>query len=213
MKKAKTKTEIAYDYLLSAFISRQYAAEEHLNISQIASECNVSEIPVREALRQLEGDGYVRISPNQGAFAIGIDRNEVSQLIQVKGVLEGFASRLALDYLTKADIQELNRLNDEMRVAMEKLDRENYSRLNMRFHQAIELKCGNDVLLKNLGNLWKRWMITRQVFNSDMRMKESFQEHIEIIRLIEIRDYETIESYVRNHKFRSVTYLLMNPGC
>lgn len=214
MKKlSKSKKEIVYDFLLEQFISRKYQTGDRINISQIATECNVSEIPVREALRQLEGDGYVKFTSNQGAFAIGINRNEISQLVQVKGVLEGFASRLSVDYLTKDDISNLREINEQMRVAMEQNNSELYSSLNLKFHRSICLRCGNNEILKILENLWKRWAITRQVFfGTGIRMKESYKEHLDIINLIEARDFVGVEDHVRNHKFKSVSYWLLNPG-
>lgn len=212
MEPAKSKREIVYEYLLRELISNHYEAGERMNISQIAADCHVSEIPVREALRQLEGDGYVRFTPNQGAFAIGITRASVSQIVQVKGVLEGFASRLSLDYLTRDDIAELKRLEREMADAMERKDRERYSLLNKQFHSLIYHKCNNNELIKVLDNLWKRWVVTGKVFGTVTRMSESCAEHRRIIELIERKEYEALEGYVREHKFKSVAYWMLNPG-
>lgn len=206
----KSKREIVYEYILRQFMAKEYKSGDHLNISQLASECHVSEIPVREALRQLEGDGYVVFSSNQGAFAAGINHMDVFQLIQVKAVLEGFASRLALSYLKKNDINELKRLNAEMKDALNRNATEEYSKLNIQFHELICLNCGNATLIKLLENLWRRSEITKQVFfGSPVRMKESNAEHEQIIRLIEDRDYNGLENYIRMHKMQTASYWLI----
>lgn len=213
MKSTKSKNEIVYEYLLEQFISRKIQSGDKLNISKIAVECSVSEIPVREALRQLEGDGYVKFTSNKGAFATSLDRNAISQLVQVKGVLEGFATRLAVDNLTKEDIKTLNSINKEMETAMIENDSHQYSILNMQFHKHICLRCGNEELIKILEVLWKRWAITKEVFFGEkIRMKESLSEHAEIIKLIEDHKYVEIEEMTRKHKFFSVAYWMLCPS-
>ena len=184
----KSKREIVYEYSLRQFMAKEYKSGDHLNISQLASECHVSEIPVREALRQLEGDGYVVFSSNQGAFAAGI----------------------TLSYLKKNDINELKRLNAEMKDALNRNATEEYSKLNIQFHELICLNCGNATLIKLLENLWRRSEITKQVFfGSPVRMKESNAEHEQIIRLIEDRDYNGLENYIRMHKMQTASYWLI----
>lgn len=213
--KSKSKKELVYDFILTQFLSKKYKSRDHLNISQIAEQCSVSEIPVREALRQLEGDGYVKFSSNKGAFASGINRNEISQLVQVKGVLEGFATKLAVENLTQEDIDHISKVNMEMKEAMEKEDSSLFSKKNLEFHTYICERCGNAELLKILHNLWKRWAITTQVFfGSDeiRRMRDSFEDHERIIEMIKDRNFRDIEQTVREHKFRSVSYWLLNPG-
>lgn len=211
----KTKKEIVYDYVLERIISRKIHSNDHLNISQIAQECGVSEIPVREALRQLEGDGYVAFSSNKGAFATGINRNEIAQIVQVKGVLEAFAARLAIDNLSNMDIENLTDLNNQMKEAMVRNDRKTFSEKNLVFHRYICESCENEELIKHLRSIWKRWAITQQVFfGSDnvQKLKESCEEHDTIIEMIRTRNYTGIEHVVRQHKFRSVSYWLLNPG-
>ena len=64
MGKQLTKVNEVYEYLMSELIQRNYKSGERLVISQISKKCNTSETPVREALRMLESDGYVKISAN-----------------------------------------------------------------------------------------------------------------------------------------------------
>ena len=106
--KAKSKVEIVYEYLLHELAQLNYRAGDRLIISQIAEACHVSEIPVREALRRLESNGYVRIVPNQGAVAVGLEKNTIADIVQIKGVLEGFATRLSVDYLSPNDLAQLH---------------------------------------------------------------------------------------------------------
>ncbi|MCF0238663.1 MAG: GntR family transcriptional regulator [Sphaerochaetaceae bacterium] len=207
-----TKREIVYNYLLDAIVKKEYMAGDSLNIGQVAKECNVSDIPVREALRQLEGDGYIKITPQHKAIVNGISRDEIIQLVQVKGILEGFATRLALDYLSKEDFKKLHEMNDEMRVlATEKKGKE-YSQKNVAFHSYIENRCGNPLLIQNLENMWKRWKITSQsLSSSEKRTLESCEEHEKLLKLMEERKFTEVEDFVRVHKFSSIAYWLINP--
>ena len=133
----KSKVDIVYDYLIEQIINGNYQSGEKLVISKIAKACNVSDIPVREALRRMESRGYVRIYPNQGAIATGVNKDSLLEIFQIKGVLEGYASRLSIDCLSINDLKDLRAKNDELRAAAESGNADEFARLNTEFHHQI----------------------------------------------------------------------------
>lgn len=205
----KSKVDIVYEYLLSEMAQLHYQAGDRLIISQIAKECSVSEIPVREALRRLESDGYVRINVNQGAVAVGIDKNSINNIFQIKGVLEGYATRLGIDYLSVNDIRNLRAINREMWEAANKKEYSLYSQLNIKFHLYIYEKLPHKELTSLIMDLWKKWSITKTVFSVvPSRMELSYNEHEHIIQLIEGHRYAEVEEYVRQHKFHAAEQMI-----
>ena len=82
----KSKVEISYDYILEKIMALQLKAGDRVVISQIAKECGVSDIPVREALRMLQREGYVTIEANRGAVINGISDEAVRNMIEIKGM-------------------------------------------------------------------------------------------------------------------------------
>ena len=73
MTQYKSKVDIVYEGLMEGIAEGAYQQGDRLVISQISKQWQVSDIPVREAVRRLESEGYVRIVANLGAVVCGID--------------------------------------------------------------------------------------------------------------------------------------------
>lgn len=169
MTKSGNKVDKVYDYLLSEIVQGRYANEARIVISTVAEACDVSDTPVREALRRLESDAYVRITANQGAVAVGFSRESIIHTFEIKGVLEGYAARLSIDYLSPYDIRRLGAINEEMHNAAAEKDYARFSQLNIDFHMYIYEKCPIPELVDLIRDLWKKWSITRAVFFNSPR--------------------------------------------
>lgn len=197
----KTKVDIVYDYLIEQIVNGHYRSGERLIISQIAKICNVSDIPVREALRRMESRGYVRIHPNQGAIATGVDKDSLLEIFQIKGVLEGYAARLSIDCLSINDLKELRAKNDELRAAAESGDANEFARLNTEFHHQIYKNLNRPELIALITEFGQKWSFTKNVFKiAPERMGASILEHEHILELIEQHKYNETELFVRQHK-------------
>lgn len=203
--KAKSKVEIVYEYLLHELAQLNYRAGDRLIISQIAEACHVSEIPVREALRRLESNGYVRIVPNQGAVAVGLEKNTIADIVQIKGVLEGFATRLSVDYLSPNDLAQLHIINEHLLEASKAHNYELSSELNKEFHTSMYRHIPQKELTNMISDLWQKWSVTKKIFmDAPSIMEQSYSEHEQILKLIAERRYAEVEQFVREHKFKAM---------
>lgn len=209
MKEHKSKVDIVYEYLIREMAKQNYKAGDRLIIRNIARACNVSDSPVREAFRLLESNGYVSIVNNQGAIAIGINSDSIREIGQIKGVLEGFATKLSIDYLSLNDLNELEQINARLRRAVETGDSEGYSAINVEFHMRIYQNIPQKNLVGIIRDLWEKWSITKDVFNlAPSRMDSSYVEHEQIIAMIRDREYDEVEQFVRKHKFDSADTII-----
>lgn len=203
--KKSSKVDIVYEYLLNEMASLNYRAGDRLIINQVAEVCGVSEIPVREALRRLESNGYVRIVPNQGAVAVGLDKNTIADIVQMKGVLEGFATRLSVDYLSANDLVQLHGINEQLRLAAQAKNFVACAELNKEFHVSIYAHIPQRELTNTIVNLWAKWSVTKNIFSvSPAILERSYDEHEHILQLIKARSYVEVEQYVREHKFKAM---------
>ena len=185
----KSKVDVVYEYLLK---------------NQVAKQCGVSDIPVREAIRRLESEGYLSLNANQGAVVCRLDQNSLSAIFHIKGVVEGYATRISVDYLTPGDIKKLRQKNAQIQRAFEAGSDKKYSQLNMQFHLSIYEAIPQREYQSLIRDLWKKWSFTKSVFSFvPRRIEASIQEHEEIIRLIEEKDYDGVEQCVRRHKFQA----------
>lgn len=200
----KTKVDIIYEVLMQKIAGGDYQDGDRLVISQISRENGVSDIPVREAVRRLESEGYVSIAPNQGPVVRCFSKERLREIFQIKAVLEGYAARLSIDFLTPEDIRELHQRNDRLRQALEKNDMKEYSRLNVEFHLRLYQNMPQRELYGMIQELWKKYSITKTVFSvAPTRMEQSIDEHEELLRLIVQRDYDQVERLMRAHKMRA----------
>ncbi|AKM20294.1 GntR family transcriptional regulator [Geobacillus stearothermophilus] len=204
--KAKNKTQLAYEYILSRIENGVYGPGYRVVIDQIARELGLSIIPVREAIRQLEAEGLVEFKPYTGAVVSNINEKEYIETLSVLAVLEGYATALGSANLTKEAINELERLNERMERALEELELERFSELNYEFHSLIYAHCGNAYLEEQIKQIWQRMKRIRAYGFTfvPQRAKASIEEHREIIRLLrEQAPPHEIEQYVRQHKINT----------
>jgi DNA-binding GntR family transcriptional regulator len=175
-------------------------ADIRLDERQLAQDFGISRTPVREAMAQLEREGFVRSVPRRGVYVVRKTKREVIEMITAWAALESMAARLITQHASDADIAGLRRLfatfeGDKLHA---KLDE--YSDANIKFHQAIIKLSGNAVLISLAENLFTHMhMIRRQTIGEEDRADRSIHDHMNIIRALETRDTERAEDLVRQH--------------
>lgn len=200
----KTKVDLVYEMLMEKISHGDYQDGERLVISQISKENKVSDIPVREAIRRLESEGYVSVIANQGAVIRSFSQERITEIFQIKAVLEGYAARLSIDYLTQSDIDDLCSLNDKLRKALQAKEEQEYSKLNMEFHLRMYRDMPYRELYNMIQELWKKYSITKTVFSiTPSRMQQSIDEHEQIIDLIVHKEHDELERLMRIHKMKA----------
>jgi DNA-binding GntR family transcriptional regulator len=201
------KSEWAYTTLRARILQGAYAPRQRLVLSTLARELGVSSVPVREALRRLEAEGWVTFRPNIGAEVRPIDAREWVSVMEVRALTEARATALSAPYLTPADIARARRHNEDMQSALERLDPLAADESNRAFHFVISERCPNDYLRSLVIQVGERLDAMRRtvsVFVPD-RAHASIEEHRHLIDLIaEGRDEETIERFARMHMLRTV---------
>lgn len=105
----------SYLYLRDAIVSGALEAGTRIKVEAIADALNVSRIPVREALRQLDSEGLVTIQPNRGATVTLLNADDILEIFEMRSVEEGLAARLAAPVVTDEELAELQHLIERMR--------------------------------------------------------------------------------------------------
>jgi DNA-binding GntR family transcriptional regulator len=174
--------------------------EVRLDERQLAQDLGISRTPVREALAQLESEGLVRSVPRRGVYVVRKTKNEVVELITAWAALEGMAARLITLTAADEEIATLRKMfaTFENGTLHAKLDE--YSEVNIEFHQTIIRMSKNRVLIDLAENLFTHMrMIRRRTIGDDDRADRSIRDHMNIIEALEKRDTERAEDLVRNH--------------
>jgi DNA-binding GntR family transcriptional regulator len=193
----------AYAALKNVIVSMDiYRSRNDIRLDerQLAQDFGVSRTPVREAMAQLEREGFVRSVPRRGIYVVRKTKKEVIELITAWAALESMAARLITERASDEDIATLRQmfatfLGDQV---LAKLDE--YSDANIEFHQSIIRLSGNSVLINLAENLFTHMrMIRRKTIVEKNRAEKSIRDHMNIIEALEARDTARAETLVRDH--------------
>jgi len=200
------KQERTYTVLRDRIHSGTFAPRARLNIDALARELGVSAIPVREALRRLEAEGWVKFQPNVGAIVAPVDATAWEQQMVAVAILEGAATADAVGRLRPSDLTKVRKLAAEMEEVAEDGDMARFSRLNRRLHATIIARCGNTYLLELLEQTNQRLDRLRDTMFAFLpdRSKAAISEHARLIELLEAGDAAAVESYARWHKLQTI---------
>ena len=155
---------------------------------KIAKQMGVSRTPIREALRELAAEGFVKMTPNQGIIVNNSSIEEIQEVLQIRGVLEGLATRLATKIIKEKEITKLKECLKRLEYFTDKNNSLAFSKLDAEFHKIILNICGNKRLIQIHGILTdqvNRYRI--RSLNIQGRLEGSLEEHWRIVEALEGR--------------------------
>lgn len=174
------------DVLRQAILRGILTAGQQLRQDEIARELGVSHIPVREALRQLEAEGLVRLRPYRGFEVSELSPEEVEELYEIRIPLECQALRLALPHLTEEDVRKAEQVLDAIDAAD---DPSVWSELNTEFHAVLYAPSRRQRLLNLIRTLRTNVDRYLRLYISVMQRKQfSQREHRRILDAVRKRD-------------------------
>jgi DNA-binding GntR family transcriptional regulator len=207
---AASKHEIVYDAIRSRILDGSYGPGHRLVLDRIAREFDVSPVPVREAVRRLEAQGYVDFQRNVGARVATFDEAQFTETTEVLAVLEGVATALAAPRMRKTDLAAARRSNERLRRLLLDFDPIEFSRENRVFHFVFYDRCPNGALRALVDQQWAKLDTIRRssfIFVPG-RARSSVEEHEQIVRLVERGAAASeIEVATRAHKLHTIQAL------
>jgi len=175
-------------------------ADIRLDERKLAAEFGISRTPVREAIAQLEREGFVRSVPRRGIYVVRKTKREVIEMITAWAALESMAARLITEQASDEEIASLRRMFATFAGGAVEAKLDEYSEVNIEFHQAIIRMSGNRVLIDLAENLFTHMrMIRRKTIGEMDRADRSIRDHMHIIEALEARDKDRAAELVRNH--------------
>ncbi|MET9616797.1 GntR family transcriptional regulator [Kitasatospora indigofera] len=169
-----------------------------LTEESMAARYGVSRVPVREALRTLEAEGFVQSRPYAGIVVVELDDAEAEDLLEVRALLEPLGAGRAALRRTPEQLGRLKELVSLGRAAIEDGRLDEVARLNSRFHEVIAAASGSRTLSQLVTQLSQKiaW-----VYSVDLprRAQDSWREHEEIVAAVERGDPEAARAVVARH--------------
>lgn len=200
----------ATEVIREAILDGRLPPGRRLKEEELAQELGISRTPVREALLMLQAEGLVDASPNRGATVRSHSVEDLTDLYQLRALLEGYAARRAATRLSEEAIAELRESCDrfdvlirdgaEMRVLVKE---------NLVFHQAILESAGSARLGTMVRQVVELPLVYRSyAWYSREQQQISAHYHSQITRALESRDSERAELVMKEHIFEARDLLL-----
>jgi len=196
----KRQAYVALRSAIAAMDVYHSRAEIRLDERRLALDFGVSRTPVREAMAQLEREGFVRSVPRRGVYVVRKTRREVIELITAWAALESMAARLITQTAGDDEIAALRRMFATFENGTVRAHLDEYSEINIEFHQTIIRMSGNTTLIDLAENLFTHMrMIRRKTIGEMDRADRSIRDHMQIIEALEAHDTVRAETLVRDH--------------
>jgi DNA-binding GntR family transcriptional regulator len=188
-----------YERLRDDIIHGRVKPNERLKVAELASRMGTSTNPVREALQQLRGEGFVIMTPNRGARVRPIDEEFVRDICEIEVLIEPALTRWFVGIVTKAEIEELERIQAEIEE-LDFADEMKHSNLDLQFHRLMYDRHYN----RHAVDLWVRhrqilWAISRPFPTALSRQSTVLEEHRELIACIKSQDVEGAAQAIARH--------------
>lgn len=144
MVKPRTAADHVADRLREAIVKGLIEAGTALRQDDLATKFGISRMPIRDALRLLEAEGFVSIHPTRGTFVSLIDTGEIREIFILRQLLECAALRDAFPHLTAKVLDDADHILD---LIEESTDFSQWGMLNLEFHMILYRPCKNKRLL------------------------------------------------------------------
>jgi DNA-binding GntR family transcriptional regulator len=193
----------AYAALKDAIVAMDvYRSRDDIRLDErkLAQDFGISRTPVREAMAQLESEGFVRSVPRRGIYVVRKTKREVIEMITVWAALESMAARLITKVASDEEIAGLRKMFATFENGRLRAHLDEYSDVNIEFHQTIIRLSRNRVLIDIAANLFTHMrMIRRKTIGEQDRADRSIRDHMNIIEALEARSTDRAEDLVRDH--------------
>lgn len=187
----------AYERILTEIRDGTLSPGDRLTETDIAERYGLSRTPVREAMRQLESDGLIAHTPRAGSTIRQLDPSEVSELYDMRAVLESTAARLAARAASDVEIDELACIHETMVASS---DTSQLYHLNQQFHRCLRDCARNRFLTRAAQSIDKTLLILGpSTLTESSRPTSANCEHEAILQAIRARDPQQAENAMRVH--------------
>ena len=182
----KSLREQVYDYLREAMNSGDLAPGAAIDLKNLGRRLGVSRTPLRDAILQLETEGFVTVLPRRGCVVNRLTRDDIRNLYQMLGALEASVILTEADRIDADIVAAMKRFNDEMKAALDDDDFDRYYEANLRMHDGYLGLSPNRDLLRAVRIMKQRLydFPRREGFVKEWETA-STQEHDELIRRLE----------------------------
>ena len=188
-----------FEELEKDILSGVYERDEILTEIKLSEQLGVSRTPIREALRRLEQEHIIEPT-SKGSRVIGISREDIADICEIRLRLEGLAARWAAERADEEGIRTLKETLDLQEFYTQKQDPDSIKNADSSFHQTIYALCGSHSMQDTLEPLHRKLLKYRRVsVSTQSRAQKSLEEHRAIYEAIAAHDGDRAEKLTIQH--------------
>jgi DNA-binding GntR family transcriptional regulator len=203
-----TTQQHAVDWLRHAIVARELRPGDRVPQEDVAARIGVSVVPVREALRVLEGEGQVTYRPRRGYFVTELRLADLEEIYALRELLEARAARHALARLDDDGVERIVRAAADCADVAGAGDVAQTLAANRRFHFALIDAPGQPHLLKLIRTLWDATEAYRALYyNAPQERAAAIDAHDRIVAAVRARDADRLVAELDDHRRRALVAL------
>lgn len=181
---------------------------EQVRQDTLSGELGVSRVPLREALKILEGEGQVTYQAHRGYFVAELSLQDLLEVYRIRGLLEPEALREALPKLTEEDVTRVLDAQRDVATAAKDGDLGAMTEANRRFHFALMEPSGLPRLMRFVRLLWDSTDAYRSVYyNLDEHRSAVLEEHDAAVAAMRAGDADRLVAVLDAHRHNAVDAL------
>lgn len=209
----QTLEGLAYDHIRRAIVEGPLAPGQRIVAQTVAAEAGISRIPVMQALRRLESEGFVRINPHRDVVVAALSPEEFRERFLLMATLEALCIRESRGKFSPALLGRLRRLGQDITAARAQSDTARAVAADGEFHRLLWEVSGLRQTVQILRNVWDRGEYYRYVMHARRGgfAAESLVEHDEILDALEAGELERAARAVETHRLRAMDRLAATP--
>ncbi len=190
--------EQVYKYLRRQMYNGDLVPGSTINLGAIAAQLGISKTPLRDALIQMEVEGFVTILPRKGVLVNKLGAGDVKNAYETVGLIEAFLLKDIFDRLEAEHLAKLEELNEKMRRAVSDENFTGFFKMNLDFHNVYLDISGNELLKKFILPIKHRlYDFPRQKYISEWE-SANIKEHDLIITALKAGDADEAASLLRD---------------
>jgi DNA-binding GntR family transcriptional regulator len=195
-------SERAYALIRSMILSGELSPGTQIREESLAERCGVSRTPVRDALRRLEADQFIRRSDTQRSFVADWSLDDIEDAFKLRAMLEAHAASRAATRISWDQLERLRGHNKAILRAMsgDKADVPSFLEHNREFHRVIVEAAGSDRLAAMLTQVTEQPVVLRTALHYDRdNLQRSWHEHEELLAAFAHRDADWAAAVMTGH--------------
>lgn len=195
----KSLKEQVYEYLREQMRTGDILPGSVIDMEETSKKLGVSKTPLRDALLQLEMEGFVSILPRRKVVVNVLSIQDIKNYYEIIGALESTALLSAFENLKSSEVAYLEKLNAEMKEAIDSDNFDLYYEKNLKFHNVFLDLSGNENLVKIINTLKKRlYDFPRKKGFVKEWEQASIGEHAALVNLIKEKNRKEAVNYIRD---------------